>query len=377
MIVQSLQSIVLDPLLLTDADLDSVNVTRVVIRYVCGISDAYAFQREIKEVVDFSKYDFSAKDLRLLITDYSYLTLNLKFFALNLIKNAMTEDRVRLFAKDFEVTIGDVSLVIRSLRGKFRTQSRASERVNALTSESIGVGSLKRTREAFNSFYADLMTHIRRKTYKKMRFLVRSENVEFSDFNSELLCKAVKAYYQMVPTDKSDAHVLNYLRTVCTNHALNIIDSKTTNKRRRMVNEGADGFGGYKFSLNCVSENQFAVVDGVEINYESMLVSSNMDDNANLIDDVNFDSVLRNYGKTTKRKRIIQILYGHEDPRFTRYLRNRNIIKPDEDSTDFMSRCNTDLMFEHLAAHLSIDIDRLNKFVTHLGTEVRDNRSAA
>lgn len=355
----------------------AVNVTRIAIEYLCGISSAYDFQRNIKEFVDFSNLELSAKDFRLLLTDHSYLTLNVKFFALNLIVRPINVDTLVKYSNAFDIVRNDVVLLKRSIRGKFRTEARKSRRIIDLDPNDINVEAVTHARTTFNMFYHDLMLHIRRKTYKKMRFLVRSENVEFSDFNGELLYKAVKAFYLMVPTDKSDAHILNYLRTVCTNHALNIIESKTTDKRRRMLNDGADGFGGFTFSLSCMSENQMPASEDNAADYENLLSSVNEGDPRRLMEDVNYESMVRTYGKTEKRKRIISILYGYEDQIFTRYLKNRNIIREDEDNTDFVRRNSLATITNKLADHLHVCSVRLESFILLVGDEVKNNRSVA
>lgn len=359
-----------------DSD-QAVNVVRTTVEYLCGISNAYDFQREIKKFVDFSELEVSAKDFRLLITDHSYLTLNIKFFAFNLIVNPINSDMLTHYAEAFCIVRNDVVLLRRSVSGKFRTNARKSRRILDLNKEDINVESVIRARTTFNMFYPELMVHIKRKTYKKMRFLVRSENVEFSDFNGELLYKAVKAFYLMVPTDKCDAHILNYLRTVCTNHALNIIESKTTDKRRRMLNEGSDGFGGFTFSLSCMSENQMPTSEENVADYENILSSANIGDPRRLLEDVNYESMIRTYGKTEKRKRIISILYGYEDPIFTRFLRNRNIIREDEDNTDFVRRNSLTTITNKLADHLHVCSVRLESFILLVGDEVKNNRSVA
>jgi hypothetical protein len=226
--------------------------------------------------------------------------------------------------------------------------------------------------------YTDLMKHIRQKTFRKLRFLVKAENTEFSDFYGELLYKAIKTYYLMVPTTKTPAHVLNYLRTTCTNHALNIIGAKTSNKRRRMSNAGSDGFGGNNFSLTCVSENQLASADGEEaMSYEGTLNSSNQADSSKFISDLNFERVIVQQGKSPLRRRAIQIISGQEDSRFTRYLRAREFIRPEEDCTDYVTRTKHENVVTYLADHLGVPKKRLDKFLKKVGTELIKHRSVA
>lgn len=363
-------------------DLDqprAIQVAQESVRYLCGVSDAYAYQHFLKAHVRFRDLDISAKDFRLSLVEKSYFTLNVKFMALNLCKAAVTVDNIHHYANAFEIVRNDAVLLRRVFEDqKFRRSMRKSDRVKNMSMEDIEEGSVEKTQRDFNDMYPELMKHVRQKTFRKLKFLVNAENAEFSDFNGELLYKAIKAYYMMVPSSKSPAHVLNYLRSTCTNHALNIISAKTSDKRRRMNNAGADGFGGQNFSLTCVSENQLAAIDGEELfSYEGTLNEANQHDASKLISDLNFERIVTTLGKSRIRRRAILIVSGQDDSRFTRYLRTRELIKPDEDCADFVSRTKHENVVPHLADHLGVCKERLTKFLKKVGTELIKHRSVA
>lgn len=363
-------------------DLES-NVARRVaqesIRYLCNVSDAYEYQHFLKENVRFCDLDISAKDFRLLLIEKSYFTLNIKFLALNLCKVAVTLPNIQHYANAFDIARNDAVMLRRAFEDtKFRRGMRKSERVTNITMAEIEEGSVEKTQREFNDMYHELMKHIRQKTFRKLRFLVNAENSEFADFNGELLYKAIKAYYLMVPTNKTQAHVLNYLRTTCTNHALNIIGAKTSDKRRRLNNTGGDGFGGQSFSLTCISENQLAAIDGDDLfSYEGTLNDVNQNDGNRLISELHFERVVELYGKSKIRRRALLIISGHDDSRFTRYLQAREFIKPEEDCADFVQRNKHENVVAHLADHFGVCKLRLTKFLTKVGTELIKHRSVA
>ncbi len=357
----------------------AIRVAQETVRYLSGVCDAYAYQHFLKDNVRFRDLDISAKDFRLALIEKSYFTLNVKFMALNLCKSAVTVDTIHHFANAFEIVRNDAVLLRRVFEDqKFRRSMRKSARVKSLKQDDIEEGSVERAQRDFNDMYPELMRHVRQKTFRKLKFLVNAENAEFSDFNGELLYKAIKAYYMMVPSDKSQAHVLNYLRSTCTNHALNIISAKTSDKRRRMNNAGSDGFGGQSFSLTCVSENQLAVIDGEELfSYEGTLNAANQNDSSKMLSDLNFERVVSSLGKSRVRRRAILIVSGQDDSRFTRYLRARGFIKMDEDCADFVSRTKHENVVPHLADHLGVCKERLTKFLRKVGTELIKHRSVA
>lgn len=363
-------------------DLDqprAIQVAQETIQYLCGVSDAYAYQHFLKDHVRFRDLDISAKDFRLSLIEKSYFTLNVKFMALNLCKAVVSVDNLQHFANAFEIVRNDAVLLRRVFEDtKFRRSMRKSDRVKNLSLEDIEEGSVERTQRDFNDMYPELMKHVRQKTFRKLKFLVNAENEEFSNFNGELMYKAIKAYYMMVPSSKTQAHVLNYLRSTCTNHALNIISAKTSDKRRRLNNAGADGFGGNSFSLTCISENQLAAIDGEALfSYEGTLNETNQHDASKMISDLNFERIVSSLGKSRVRRRAILIVSGQDDSRFTRYLRTRELIKSDEDCADFVSRTKHENVVPHLADHLGVCKERLTKFLKKVGTELIKHRSVA
>lgn len=357
----------------------TLQVVQATVEYLCGVKTAYQYQFFLKDNVRFRDLSISAKDFRLMLIEKSYFTLNVKFCALNLCKAAMNLENLHQFTTSFEIIRNDAVLLRRAFEDrKWRSRMRASPRLQSITKDDIAEGSVEKTQRDFNDMYHELMKHIRQKTFRKLRFLVKAENSEFSDFNGELLYKAIKAYYMIVPTQKTTAHVLNYLRTTCTNHALNIISLKTSDKRRRLTNAGSDGFGGNNFSLTCVSENQLASADGEDtLSYEGTLNESNQYDGSKFISDLNFERVVQAYGKSALRRRAIQIVSGQEDSRFTRYLRARDFIRPDEDCTDYVSRNKHENVVAYLADHLGVPKKRLDKFLQKVGTALIKHRSVA
>lgn len=357
----------------------TVQVAQATVEYLCGVIDAYAYQRYLKENVRFRDLDISAKDFRLMLIEKSYFTLNIKFFCLNLCKVTVNLPNINQYAVAFELVRNDVVLLRRAFEvKKFRTDMRRSERVQSVELVQIQEGAVEEARKSFNGLYGELVKHIRQKSFKKLRFLVKAENTEHHDYNSEVLCKVIKAYYMLVPTTMSRAHVLNYLRSTCTNHILNIISSRTSDKRRRLTNVGSDGFGGNTYSQLCVSENQLTAIEGEDVMlYDSTLNAVNQHDNNRMISDLNFDRLVQNYGKSSTRRRAILITSGQEDSRFTRHLRLREIIKPDEDCTDFVARNKHDTVVTHMAAHFNVCPERLDKFLKKVAKELVKHRSVA
>ena len=358
---------------------DHMTVVRGIVSYLCGVDSAYELQRQLKPVFAELDVPFSPQVFRLELIEKGYFILNIKFMALNLCLSPPTVENVHQFCNDFDVMKNDAVLLRRCFEdNKWRKAMRRSERMQGVKKAHVSVDCLDAAKVDMHNRYDILMKHIRSLCYKRLRFLVSSENSEFSDFHGELFYKAVREYYRMIPTHKPEAHILNSLRLACTNHAKNIIDAKTTNKRRRLYNEGSDGFGGYTFNLKVLSENQaFLVDDGDTVSYESTLNSESIDRYKTVMTQINFERLVQNLGISSVRRRALLIVAGHEDRRFTRFLRDRGVITVEEDCTDFVHRCGFNSVVARLSEHLRVKEDRLRRFLLSVGTQVKKDRSVS
>ena len=350
-----------------------IQVARHVVSYLCGVTTAYQAQAGLKPYIAKLETQHSAKTFRLHVVGSSYNLLNIKFMALNLCLRPPTPENIMELSNTFGVGKNDAVLLRKCfLDKKWRAAMRKSDRVKAITKANIDEAAMDEVKIEITEMYSDLMRHIKSVCYTRLRFLIKAENCEAADFHSDMMYKAMRAYYMMVPTKKTKAHILNSLRSTCTNHALNIIEEKTTNKRQRMVNDGADGFGGNTYSMRCVSENQMIASDGEAApSYEATLNTLNSSDGNRMLSNLNFERLVQRMGITAKRRRALLILSGKEDRRFTKYLLDCGIIAQGEDCTDFVHRCGFDTVVTRLSVYLNVRKYRLVKFFEQVGTELK------
>lgn len=357
---------------------DSLLVARSVVAYLIGADTAFDMQRNVKPVLAKSDTGKSAKVFRLELLEDSQIILDVKFAALNLCYRTPSVETLRDVQADFNIDRNDMVLLKRCFTNRrWRSKIKQSPRVKAVQLRDVTVDNKDRLLEALADISKALMPTIRNVVYKKMRFLANSENMELADFHNELMCKAILAYYMMVPTVRTDAHVINSLRVACTNHALNIINAKTSHKRRRMDNMGSDGFGGYSFSLRTVSENQMMVtVDGIVEQYDGTMNDANSGHAERLLSTLSYERLLQRMGRTTVRENILSILSGTECPRFTTYLQECSVIREHEDCVDFVERNSFATIVKRMSTYFKVDADRLTRFLTYVGKELKKGRSA-
>jgi hypothetical protein len=347
-------------------------VAGLCVKYVCGVGDAYAFQRDIKRV-DITNSKYSGQKFRLELNKKAYFLLNLKYAALNLTLNPINAKLLETLHKGFGVSWDD-TVLLRTIfsRQQFRREMKADKRMVGIDKKQIGPADMERVRKLFATFQAPVMKHIRAKTYKKLRFVANSENSEHRDLHSEIMTKALTVYYGMMPTTKSEAHVLNYLRTSCTNHVLNIIESSTTQKNGRLQDAGADGYGGNTYQLKVVSENQQTLADGMEaVESGGMLNDLNRSDSVKLESDIVVSRLMQKY--KGRKRAALNILCGNYDQRFTKWLLARGRIKEGEDHQDLQLRVAHTTFIGLLADYLCVIRESFNKFVAVIGQKLKSH----
>jgi hypothetical protein len=344
-------------------------VAELCIKYLVGTITAHEFQREIKRV-DLTQSDYSGQRFRLKLQDKAYFICNMKYAALNMALKPNNVELLRTLVDKFKLTRNDVVLLKHLFaRQTFRRELRASKRVAEIDPKRISYLDMRRTMQEFASFQKPVMDHIIRKTHKKLTFIVNSENSEYRDFHSEIMSKALKVYYHMVPTTKTGAHVLNYLRRSCTNHALNIIDSSTTAKRGRR----ASGAEGRPSELVVMSENQLHRMTGdSEISFDAFVDSfADTTVDESFVSNISIARLIHRF-KGRKRKALM-ILSGHEDTRFTAWLLKQNRIKEGEDQFDLQSRVSHKTFIELLSKYLGVIKKCFEDFVASVGQILRSH----
>lgn len=349
-----------------------LSTATTVIRYLIGVDGAYACQHNLKAAFDFKHTDTSAQKFRLYISDMSYLQLNLKFFCLHLLKHGVNNDRLQKGIEEFSLRRNDVVLVKKVLKQRgFRAEMQRSERLTSIQKDQVSLSAFRNVFSTFDRIYPAIMKHIKRRVYTKLRFISVSSNMEFYDLQMELMCKALQTYVKMVPTDKTELYITNYIRTTVSNHTTNMIKSYTTQKRKRMVQGAADGFGGYTYEIPVLSENQLLKTFGIEHpSYETMMGQGEIQDSTKHKEDsLNFQSVLKHFGKTKKRKAFICLMAGKESQVFTKYLMKTKKISPDKDNVDYSEEVDPETYLDTVCRYLKIRKWKAKRFLKYLAHE--------
>ena len=337
-----------------------------------GIS-AFKFQAMLKP---FCKgCGFSAKDFRLRLHESRYVSLNLKLFMFRLGRlKSVTLDIAKALTKELEVKIKDAKRMLQvweqhsKMRKRIKTEARKipKDRLHLLTIEGI------------NAFFRDvvykpLLKYIQWFVYKKLRFVVKSNNDQFEDFHNDVLAKVVQAFYMAIPiVDRTDLHVVNGLKQTVHNHVINIIKSETSQKRGRLVPIGVDAAGNPINQLMVMAENQMPTdgdsATGDLAYHEIHGGTGNNLDRFEL--EFSITEILSKLRQSSKKHRFLQLLMGHEDAEFTAWLQDRKIAARSEDNVAVQMKTSAHEFNRLLGEFLNVEESKLRAFLARLRTDL-------
>lgn len=346
-----------------------VEIAADIVKYIIGVygsKGAYNLQHSLKNKVDFSKLEDSAKTFRLKLMETSYLSLRLKYFSINMALWPLTPENIRKFRTEFDIDRNDVVLLKKVFDLKnFRKEVRSSDRLKSLNKRHVTYEAYRNVYHLFDEIYPNVMRHIRGMTNKKLKFLTYSNNIQNSDFHCDCICKAITTFNKLMPTSQTPLYVQNYVKRAVTNHVQNIIKSFNTQKRERMIKGKPDGFGGYDYPIMVLSENQFA--KNFEINYDSLEMEQSRSNSEELEDStLNYWSLLKHYGNTKKRKEFILLMSGFRNEKFTRWLHNNKVCK-NRDNEELFLRLDRKRYCKYVCEYMRIEYTTGIKFLDYIG----------
>lgn len=343
-------------------------VLQCICQYIVGTKGAFDFQSEIQAIVDFSELDISAKDFRLKLLSVNKSQIGLKFYVLNLIRTNVEKSDVKELAVRCGLDKKDglaVYVVIHPLRFKLRRH----EYVKSLDKELIDPSNIRKLEQLFVSLYGKMLSTAKQIAYTRLRFCSTSTNQEMKDFHADLMMKAVQSFYRLVPTTQPDAYILNYLRRSISNDAKNMIKKYTSKKNGRLIGTGKDQFGANRSELLVVSENQLNIKSDSDdqVSYDQLMAWDITVDSLTTSEiEFSIQQILEKYSHLTTKSRALKLLFGQEDPEFTHWLQEKNLIKPDQDNVDLQDRVSPVEFQAVIADFLKVDKPQLGAFLSKI-----------
>jgi len=341
---------------------DGMRLIEECILCLSGVNTAFEFQNNVK-AIDLSPTGMSGKDLRLRLAEKAYRSVNVKYAALFLSlvpNNADSYNKLQQF-----LSASDVNLFRQIFsRRAFKANVKAYAVGRGLKVQDVSFVAMRRDMKMFETYLPKAMRHIKSRVHKKLTFIIRSDNNTAKDFTSDLTVKVLNAYYKLIPTHQPEAYIVNYIRRSASNEAINVIDKHKTHKRERLVKGKADGFGGNEWDLICASENQTSVNEEGETGYESVL-NSHEDHTPSIDSSIMISRLMDRF--TGRKRKILEILSGQIDERFTRFLKAKNKLGRGADHTDYQRRVPHTTFLKTLSQYVGVYPEAFNKFVQYIG----------
>lgn len=326
MLVQQLKELGLHP-----ESPDYLPIARAHILYGCDCYKSIKhFHQEIDHVVASSDIGLSAAQYRVHQCSRAFLIFNLKFYAMYWAKHRRCCEHL---AEQFGVCPDDAAVVKLLFQQGLRKQLQQSK-LWEYSKQEFSVAAMREHQAIFRQYVSDLLPFIKRTVRAKHRWVVKSHNMQYTEFDSEFTAHSLQAYYSSIPNSRDYANQLNYLRRSIVNYSNNVNNKFGSEKHRRMLNVGTDNGAGAKFELLVRAECQLPVSDDMELNYGD-LADPEIAGEAQRRREFQFSiQQLIERHALTKRAKLLRILNMEEIPSFTEFLIEHRYIRAGSDKTN-------------------------------------------
>lgn len=325
---------------------------------------AFEFQNKMKSLLDIAGIGQSCKQFRYDLSENSYFMLNLKMFIFEYSSKLLSPKKDRARVKEcivkYKIEKSDFIFFMRFYDNRI---NRRMVKAVFRDYKKQPFPSPDEIRDNFSAMYEDVLRYCKSITFKKLTFIVNSNNMTHQDMHYELMYKALKTYYALLPTNKDGLYILNYVKRAVHNHAMNIIQRFKFVKRDRL--QGIKQNGEYVFNLQTVSENQI-VVDSTNEDFDTACVVNGVD-NDNHYEKHNVErsikKIIRMY--TNKKRKLLELIIGEYDEEFTQFLRRTKKVHRGNDNVS-LYYSNIEEYKTQACNYLNIQRDTCDRFLKHV-----------
>ena len=293
-----------------------------------------------------------AKQLRLRIMGDFYLihTVKARLFLVGAPKSVT---RPRAHRSDKEAILYMQDLISR--RGLAEALWESAEYTHKMLRNNTSIA------RKFAKWKKELTAYANKLVHSKLAFIVSSENMENADMRNELLTEAYQALLWMLPTDRTETHARNALKTGMSNTVQNIIRQYTSAKRQRLVNNG-DG----SFSLVVATSSQLG---GDYAHFESPQAQATAPAISlqNSVKEAEYSTLERQatsciskMNKGEKILRLVNLLRGEFDSSFTDWLKAHKRVKLEQhEGNDYLcDRINFNTYRDYVLEYMKLPFDK-------------------
>lgn len=334
------------------------------LEHVCLRTKIKDFHTKLSEAVDFTQLEITPSKFRLTISKSGYVLLNLRFFAiyLSLKRGKLVQEDFDYYMCQYDIDAHDAAVfmdVIGERMGRRTLRSIIKRGVKQERSE-FAPERVEEIIEDFTVMLPEIKAHINRTINKFLRFVKKSFNITHDEFMSELLFSGIKAHYYSHPNNNSVEKQLGKIRASIHNYAVNEINKYTSDKRKRLVNEGTDADGNNVYSLRVMSENQMSLASlkdtDIEVQYDSMF-SSSLRLQLEKETEIKFclRQITEKYGLRSQQAKLARAFLSKDCFMFNAWLRKRKLMRSSTKTTsEFLEERSVDDQLDILGRYLKV-----------------------
>lgn len=258
--------------------------------------------------------DINPRDFRQALKS-SYIAKNLKLWLWWCIrKNASIQQAIKL-QQEFEVNHSDIEIY------KFFKASPFYQITRSWGSK-YRMWDLETFENFTKKVVEENVQYVTKYAYKKLSFLQHSGGLSHVDIIADLNIAGIEGMYTKFPQVESYLHLANIFRSSIKNHGCNMIKFYTTQSRGVLVSELDGTFSSKKISLNAVNSESNS----------GTLRDDLLEDDIDIEDGVTTSQFFSEV-KDPLFRRLLNLLTGSYDKKFSKYLQKRG-KKPNDELYD-------------------------------------------
>lgn len=328
---------------------------------------------------DLKDLQGNRKNFRLEVNGSGYL-FRVKMFLLyahNKGVKSHKDPAVKRYARHFMIEQHDLRLI------NFVAASPALVKLLDSHCKKYKVMTLTRFRTILHDLNNEIQQYAQRMVGKKMLFITRANGYDNVDLASTLAMEGLEAAMKMYPCMESTKHMENVMKRAVHNTGINTIYHYTTQSRSTMFRKEDGTFESLKVSYDSLVKERRIYESGAAGTDAGGMATMSFEENGDSERDVVGDSIAASQLLTAykgKKRRLLVLMCGELDVKFTRYLRVNKVVRPDKDNEDLFHAAlrkddGLDNYINHALDYLKMDAAKGQRFIKRLRSKLGESHA--
>lgn len=342
-----------------------VKIRRVSFAFLFRVITNKQFIDKLEVLVDSRS---EARDFKKKLMWKGDIALKLKLFLYNAKVNKLSSRRAVAGRRHYQVGVLDAQEAYKELKW---LSPKLKMKYKENNKESV---------EEWNTWLEAILEEVRLFTrkfvYRKLRFVVEANGLEFEDIIMELYGKAINTLYFYYPNIDSQLHAVNIAKRVIHNHGINVIMKYNSAKLGR-IQKDVKGFINNTINIDSAIRST-ALKDELNIDVMKSLstsITGGSTSEENFILALDVKKILSTASK--KRSDFIRLLMGEFNHDYTLWLREQKVILEEETNMEYYDRVQCkkqgrDKFISRVCEFLHISNSKFKKFISRTTRELKE-----